>query len=165
MTRVPHARLVLSDAELVRERLEDERDEREWRLDWALNVVLLRTIGDVLHKVDGAADSLVKQASRELYSRWNEGDENAIFRHFIKQERDSIVHEYRTAMSEDPIAIVNVAAALSKNPVALTDILDENLFRPMDHGIFAGQDGRDLIDDALEWWRVQLDEVDRLTAS
>lgn len=161
MTSVPHARLVLSDAELVRNRLEDERDEREWRLDWALAVVLLRTIGDVLHKVDGAADMRVRRASRELYESWGEGEENAIFRHFIKQERDSIVHEYRTAMSEGPIAIINVAAAFSKEPVALADLLEENLYRPMDGGPFAGQDGRDLIDDALEWWRAQLDEVDR----
>lgn len=161
MTRVPHARLVLSDAELVRNRLEDECDEREWRLDWALAVVLLRTVGDVLHKVDGAANPQVKRASRELYKSWGDGEENAIFRHFIKQERDSIVHEYRTAMSEGAIAIIDVAAALSKEPVILDDLIEENLFRPMNDGPYAGQDGRDLIDDALEWWRVQLDEIDR----
>ena len=146
-------------------RLEHERDEREWRLDWALAVVLLRTVGDVLHKVDGAANPQVKRASRELYESWGTGKENAIFRHFIKQERDSIVHEYRTAMSEGPIAIINVATALSREPVTLDDLIEENLFRPMNDGPYAGQDGRDLIDDALEWWRAQLDEIDRRASS
>jgi hypothetical protein len=161
LTRVPHARLVLSDAELVRCRLEDELDEREWRLDWALAVVLLRTIGDVLDKVDGAADPRVKQIANELYRSWDIGVENAIWRHFIKQERDSIVHEYRTAMSEGPVAVVNIAAALSKHSMAIEDLLDENLYRPMASGPFAGDDGRDLLDDALEWWRIQLDQVDQ----
>lgn len=161
MTLVPHARLVLSDAELVRARLEDERDEREWRLDWALAVVLLRIVGDVLHKVDGAADPRVGEVSRELYHSWSEGQDNAIFRDFIKRERDSIVHEYKSAMSEGPIAIVSVATALSKGASCSEDLLEDNLYRPMDLGKFAGEDGRDLIDDALEWWRVQLDEVDR----
>jgi len=67
-------------------------------------------------------------------------------------------------MSEGAIAIINVAAALSKEPITLDDLIEENLFRPMDDGPYAGQDGRDLIDDALEWWRVQLDEIDRRAA-
>lgn len=163
MTKVPQARLVLGDVELVRARLENERDEREWRLDWALAVVLLRTVGDVLHKVDGSLHYGVQRAAQYLYRSWDEGEENAIFRHFIKKERDSIVHEYRTAMSEGPIVILNVAAALSDKSASVDDLLDENLFRPITDGHYAGQDGRDLIDEAIEWWRIQLNEVDRMT--
>jgi hypothetical protein len=160
-TLIPHARLVLDDVRLVRERLEDERDDRAWRLDWALAVVLLRTVGDVLDKVDGENDPRVKAVAGELYRSWRHGDDNAIFRDFIKAERDSIVHEYRTAMSEGPIAIVALHKALSKNPPAdLTDLLEENLFRPLEYGPYAGEDGRDIVDQAVAWWEIQLDEID-----
>ena len=164
VTNVPQARLVLSDVELVRDRLEDEEDEREWRLDWALAVVLLRTVGDVLHKVDGALNPAVLQAANALYRTWSEGAENQIFREFIKKERDSIVHEYRSTMSEGPIIVLNVAAALSKYPMSVENLLDDNLFRPMMDGPYAGQDGRDLVDEAIRWWRIQLDKVDQMAS-
>jgi len=45
----------------VRSRMEDEVGHVAWRLDWVLAVVLLRAVGHVLDKVDGAADPLVRQ--------------------------------------------------------------------------------------------------------
>jgi hypothetical protein len=51
--------------------------------------------------------------------------------------------------------------ALSKNPPAdLTDLLEENLFRPLEYGPYAGEDGRDIVDQAVAWWEIQLDEID-----
>lgn len=161
-TSVPRARLVLDDARFVRQRLEDETDERAWRLDWVLTVVLLRTVGDVVHKVEGAEDPRVQAVAAELYRSWSDGEENAIFRNFIKAERDSIVHEYCTAMSDGPIAIVALPAALSDAPPAdVSALLEENLFRPMQYGPYGGEDGRDVIDQAISWWDIQLDEIDR----
>jgi hypothetical protein len=161
----PHARLVLSDVRLVLSKLEDETNGREWRLLWCLAVVLLRTVGDVLHKVDAAADPRVNAVAGELYQGWKAGDDGAIFRDFIKSERDSIVHEYETAVTSGAIPV----AICSDGTVASEEYslhwLGENLYRPMGAGMFAGEDGRDVIKMAIAWWELQLDEINRRIAS
>jgi hypothetical protein len=164
MTLIPHARLVLEDAKLVRKKLEDETDDTEWRLNWVLAVVLLRAVGDVLDKVDGAADPRVRRVAGELYRSWKEGESDAIFGGFIKLERDSIVHEYQTAMSDGSIRIAIIQDGREGDEAHGLSWLDENLYRPMEEGPFAGEDGRDLIDEALSWWHRQLDEVERRAA-
>lgn len=161
MTSVPQARLVLQDAKIVRKKLEDEVDDREWRLGWVLAVVLLRTVGDVLDKVDGLMDPLVKGASAELYKSWKLGEDGMIFRDFIKRERDSIVHEYQTAMTEGSIPLMVLAAGPNGLEGDGPHWVDENLYRPMGSGKFEGEDGRDVLDLAIDWWDRQLDEVDR----
>ena len=150
------ARLVLADAKHVRERLENETDGREWRLAWALAVVLLRTVGDVLDKVDGVADRRVKSASAELYRSWKVGKENAIFRDFIKVERDCIVHEYLTSMTEGQIPVAVIGPDEEESPIWL----DDEMYRPLGAGRYVGEDGRDVIDEAISWWERQLEEIE-----
>ena len=163
MTFVPHARMVLDDAKHVRHKLEHETDEREWRLAWTLTIVLLRTVGDVLDKVDGAGDPRVKSASATLYRTWKTGERegDAVFNDLIKAERDSIVHEYATAMTEGPIPVMAIFTSDDGMSGDGPHWFDENLYRPMGAGRFEGEDGRDLIDQALDWWERQLDEIDR----
>lgn len=31
-------------------------------------------------------------------------------------------------------------------------LIEENLYRPMSAGTFEGEDGRTLLDEAIEWW-------------
>jgi len=164
MTSVPQARLVLRDITAVRKKLEDEVDDREWRLAWVLALVLLRTVGDVLDKVDGFMDPLVKASSAELYKEWKKGDDGVIFRDFIKRERDSIVHEYQTSMTEGPIPLMAIFAGPDGVEGDGPHWMNENLYRPMGSGRYEGEDGRDVLDSAIAWWARQLDEVDRRTA-
>ena len=48
------ARRVMDDCEAALDMLQDEEDERRWRVLWAGAMALLRTVGHVLRNVDGA---------------------------------------------------------------------------------------------------------------
>ena len=38
--------------------------------------------------------------------------------------------------------------------------LDENLYRPMLAGPWEGDDARDVLREVIDWWKLQLDEID-----
>ncbi|MCC7703509.1 hypothetical protein IGS59_14765 [Janthinobacterium sp. GW460P] len=164
MTRVPKARLVLQDAMFVREKLENELGHIEWRLYWVLAVVLLRAVGHVLDKVDGNDDPAVKREANTLHKSWRSGDENAIFRDFIERERNSILKEYESEITEGPVAIMAHLQQHDGFDVVRQFLLEENIYRPMGAGVFEGEDGRTLLDEAIAWWARQLGEVDRRVA-
>src|SRR5579872_7308245 len=135
-TNVPHARLVLQDAMFVRNKLENETGRIEWRLYWILAVVLLRAVGHVLNKVDGAADAKVKKAANDLHRSWRDGDENAIFRDFIEHERNNILKEYAFDMTEGPVPIMAYLQSQDGFDVARQFLIEENIYRPMASGAY-----------------------------
>jgi hypothetical protein len=60
-------------------------------------------------------------------------------------------------MSEGPIPLV-----LARDALGIVEVLgephwlDQNLYRPMSDRPFEGEDGRDVIDQAIDWWEQQL---------
>jgi hypothetical protein len=160
-TKVPHARLVLQDAMYVREKLENETGRIEWRLFWILAVVLLRAVGHVLDKVDGAADPKVKKAANDLHRSWRTGADHAIFRDFIEHERNNILKEYEFEMTEGPVPIMAILQSHDGFDVVRQFLIEENIYRPMSSGAFEGEDGRTLLDEAIAWWAAQLEAVDQ----
>lgn len=156
-TAVPHARAALDDARHVRAKLEDELDEREWRLQWVLVLTLLRVIGHVLDKVDAASNPALRAITTVRYAQWKCGPSHVVFHSFIETERNLILKEYRTSLWEGPA----FAVSTDDEVVELFDLAEGNLFRPLEGGPYAGEDGRDIIDDALRWWQEQLDSIDR----
>ncbi len=161
MTKVPKARLVLQDAMFVREKLETELGHVEWRLYWVLAVVLLRAVGHVLDKVDGANDISIKQKANTLHKSWRTGDENLIFRDFIERERNSILKEYESEITEGPVPIMAHLQSHDGFDVIRQFLIEENIYRPMGSGAYAGEDGRTLIDESIAWWARQLDTIDQ----
>jgi hypothetical protein len=162
-SKVSHARAALADARHVRAKLEDELDLREWRLLWFLTLTLLRVVGHVLDKVDAKSSADVRAVVSRLYAEWKEAPAHVVFHAFIKAERDLILKEYRTSLVDGPVFIVPTdgdVAGLDQ----MFDLAAENLFRPLSDGPFAGEDGRDVLDQALEWWETQLDRIDMETS-
>jgi hypothetical protein len=165
MTHVPQARLVLQDAMFIRDKLEHEVGVTEWRLYWILAVVLLRSVGHVLDRVDGAHDARVKGASRTLHGDWKTLPEHAIFRDFIEDERNNILKEYTFSMTEGPVPVLAYLQSQDGFDTVRQFLIEENIYRPLCSGPYEGEDGRTVLDDAVEWWHVQLAEVDRIVAS
>lgn len=159
-TAVPKARLVLQDAMYVRDKLETEVGHIEWRLYWVLAVVLLRAVGHVLDKVDGAKSTAVRAVAKSFHQAWKVADEHAIFRDFIERERNSILKEYASEITEGPVPIMAYLQSQDGFDVVRQFLIEENLYRPMSAGTFEGEDGRTLLDEAIEWWAKQLDEID-----
>jgi hypothetical protein len=144
----------------VRDKLESEVGHIEWRLYWVLAVVLLRAVGHVLDKVDGANSAAVRANAKALHQTWKVADEHAIFRDFIEHERNNILKEYASEMTEGPVPIMAHLQSHDGFDVVRQFLIEENIYRPMGSGAFEGEDGRTLIDEAIEWWAKQLDEID-----
>jgi hypothetical protein len=129
-------------------------------------IALVRAVGHVLDKVDGKSPAL-KAAARAAYSRWNSGaPEHEIFREFIERERNTILKEYDFNLH--PGEEVEVAV-----PVTLQRISDgamiqaagafplgDNIYRPLMDGFREGDDARDVLSDAIEWWDRELAAIE-----
>jgi hypothetical protein len=165
LTRV--ARQVLADCEIALQTLEDEQDLAHWRVHLAGALALIRAVGHVLHKVDGA-DSNVRQQVDIAYQRWkSQEDKNAIFWEFIDAERNNILKDYRFNLH--PLEHVDVAVIMTvQDPEtgALTQIpavvpIGENIYRPILDGYSEGDDARDVYREALDWWGNELTMIER----
>lgn len=160
------ARLVLDDCHLALEMLEKETDLSRWRVLWAGAVALLRAVGHVLHKVDGA-DPARKRLISAAFSEWKrERENNALFWEFIEKERNSILKEYSSSVHpSDEVHVAFEIKAVSPTTgeeVVFKDIcgLNENIYRPMLDGFREGDDARDVYSEALSWWEDRLTEIE-----
>jgi hypothetical protein len=161
------ARLVLEDCRLALHLLEDETDLRRWRLHWVAAIALIRAVGHVLHKVDGKSPA-VRTASRAAYARWaGDAPEHEIFREFIERERNTILKEYNFNLhpgEEVEVAIPVTLQRISDGAIvqaATIFPLDNNIYRPLMDGFREGDDARDVLSKAIEWWEAELAAIDR----
>lgn len=161
------AREVLSDCETALEMLETEKDLVRWRIHWAGAVALLRAIGHVLQKVDGA-DPDVRRQIDVAYRRWkSQKAENAIFWEFIETERNNILKEYRFNLH--PLGQVDVAVLMTVQHLETGELsqikevvpIGENIYRPILDGYSEGNDARDVYREALDWWNVELATIEK----
>lgn len=156
------AREVLDDCRLALTMLEEETDLARWRVHWAAAVALLRGVGHVLDKVDGQ-DPLTKRLAGGAFKRWKgPAPEHEIFREFIEPERNNILKEYR--FRHHPLDEVDMAAIftlqdpLTGETMQTGDVfqLGDNIYRPFQEGWREGDDARDVLADAIEWWEAEL---------
>jgi hypothetical protein len=162
-----NARNVLNDCRVARTLLEEETDLQRWRIHWAAAVALIRAVGHVLDKVDGANSSL-RIAARARYVQWQSpNEEHKIFREFIEKERNNLLKEYLINVHPlEDVAILVEGTALPVDggePIRLSQVfkLNENIYRPLLDGPWAGDDARDVLSEAISWWEDELDVIDR----
>jgi hypothetical protein len=163
------AREVLEDCRLALAILEDETDLRRWRVLWAGAVALTRAVGHVLVKVDGASNPEIKRAANNAFKSWNSADPaHEIFRRFIEIERNNILKQYR--FNYHPLESVDVAVvATVRNEkserletVGSVFPIGDNIYRPILDGFREGDDARDVLADALEWWEIELAKIEKV---
>lgn len=160
------ARLVLNDCELALEFLEQATTDEIWLIHWFAAIGLVRTVGDVLHKVDGRNPALT-QKIKQTYDAWKaDRKRHAIYWDFIKDQRDKLIHQYESdvhPLDKVPIAVeYHVVAVDDGSEHKISDVfeLDENIYRPMLDGPWEGDDARDVLRDAIDWWKAELDKID-----
>ena len=142
------AREVLEDCRGAIDEIGGGIQGRAWRRRWVAAVVLLRTVGYVLAKIDvnisPRYEAAIKAAWKPLK---NAKPEPAIFWDFIEAERDNIIHEYEVGAGQ------GVTVHLGQS-------------RPVEHhylvntGPFAGRDQRVVLREAVAWWEQYLDAID-----
>lgn len=95
------ARAPLAAARLVAQRLEDHDDDTDFRINWVALCALLRTVGHVLDKVDGASSETHRRTILRRWQDWKANPEQyAILWEFIEDERNAILKEYRVGYQE-----------------------------------------------------------------
>lgn len=163
------AREVLFDCRLALEMLEAEQDLRRWRVHWAGALALLRAVGHVLHKVDGA-NPRFRAAVRAAYASWKrDRRSHEVFWSFIEDERNSVLKEYRFNLH--PLEEVDVAVMFTVADPATGELreipqvvpIGENIYRPILDGYSEGNDARDVYQEAIDWWEAQLARIEELS--
>lgn len=153
------ARQVLADARRAADWLEnDEIDEQVFRILWAGTLALVRAVGHVLHRVDAAENPILRDIVRKAYRSWKQDRErHAIFEGFIELERNNILKEYRAGYQIGEIGVVLDPYDGGDRCIA---VLPPSIYRPLAEGPFEGDDARDVLAVALQWWQGQLDEIE-----
>lgn len=162
------ARRVLNDCRIALNLLESDQEDEHWRIHWAAAVALIRAVGHVLQKVDGARSNVASEAIALAYKSWKTGSErHEIFTEFIERERNNLLKEYRTDVhpfTEASLAVeMNVIRKSDGEPFVVREVLiiGENIYRPMLDGLYEGNDARDVLEMAIEWWECELDQIDK----
>lgn len=145
------AREVLADCKHALDLLQDESDPNTFRVLWVAGIALARAVGHVLQKVDGESDNHLKQAVASAYTSWKANRaSNSIFWDFIEEERNQVLKQYEIGFFGGPVDVLAESELHT---------LDDNLFCPLADGAFAGEDCRDVLEQAINWWELQLAEI------
>lgn len=146
--------------------LEDEQDLQRWRIHWVAAVALIRAVGHVLDKVDGT-DLTMKMVASNAFKRWkSNAPEHEIFREFIDRDRNHILKEYR--FNTHPLDEVHVAVSTKLQPIGggkPVEVMSvvpigENIYRPLLDSYREGDDARDVLTEAIDWWNVELNAIE-----
>ena len=147
-----NARRVLADCKHAHELLEDESQPDSFRVLWVAGIALARAVGHVLQKVDAEADDAVNAAVASAYSAWKaDRSRNQIFWDFIEEERNQVLKQYEVGFFAGPVDVVAGGELHT---------LDDHVFCPITDGPFAGEDCRDVLEQAIGWWEQQLASIE-----
>ena len=142
------AREVLEDCRGAVDEIGDGIQGRAWRRRWVAAVVLLRTVGYVLGKIDVNIGPRYKVAIDAAWKQLNGSKPRpVIFWEFIEAERNNIIHEYEVGAGQG--ATVHLG---QNKPI-------ENHYL-VNTGPFTGRDQRDVLREAIEWWESYLNAID-----
>jgi hypothetical protein len=151
--------------------LEDEGRVDHWRVHWVAAVTLIRAVGHVLHKIDGK-DRRVRKVADSFFERWRENvPEHEIFREFIDRERNNVLKEYRFSSSLSDHVPVAVFPSEHFESVERIDEgsqffeLEGAIYRPLLDEYQRGNDARDVLSEAIDWWEIQLEGIDAQVAT
>lgn len=143
------AREVLEDCRSAVEEIDHGVQGRAWRIRWVAAVVLLRTVGYVLAKIDSNLSPAYRSAIGEAWSQLNHSKpQPAIFWEFVEAERNNIIHEYEIGAGQGVTVHLGQAKLVEHHYLVNT-------------GPFAGRDQREVLREAIAWWEVYLDNIDR----
>jgi hypothetical protein len=176
------ARAVLADCEEALEELKGARQDT-LRRRWLTVMALLRAVGHVLDKVDGSgttATPALRTAISRSYAALKASRPNpVIFWGFIEGERNNVLKAYEFTVRgnltipvpassdiphglENPILMPPGSRGIAFGALGATHT-PESRFSvwPLIGGPFEGQEPFKVVQQAIDFWRLYLDEVER----
>jgi hypothetical protein len=152
-----------------------------WFVLWAGTLALLRTVGDALEK---DADHRIRKAQRNWFglmkrdniaagrgtSIQNNGDtwEPVIYWQFIRKHRNLLLHEARwTVAGTATTTIDHMSISIRTSPTGAPipafpapQPSQQTYSYPMSIPPYAGRDARDVVEEAIQWWEQQINEIE-----
>lgn len=135
-----------------------------WRVRYASCLALVRAIGHVLDKADRSTPSLSSAIDSWWAGIMQGKPQPEIFHCFIEEDRNLILKEYETKVGHGvtvhvPTATFSFGSGAKGKARGGGEGFVEHPAR-MTSGYFEGADPTDLIEQAIEWWKTQLDQID-----
>ncbi len=167
---VLRACVVLEDCQWALQRYSESMSGEPLRVNWIAIVTLLRAVGHVLAKIDASEDPVLADVVK---NKWNEWKTSALFAEFIEGERNTVVKQYefgfeRTFVAAEPPAgqagVVMTVDLLSVRGGPLPPQELPGLQSLIKDGPYKGQAEKRVAQEAIDWWRDQLYDVEKLVA-
>ncbi|MGE8140520.1 hypothetical protein ACQKOE_00950 [Novosphingobium sp. NPDC080210] len=147
------ARDILSDCETILEMMEVETNPKRLRVLWIGALAILRMVGHILDKVD-CSDPKIRLVVDE---KWSDLKCEPIFSKFIEKRRNLAIKKGEVGLRGESEITVLIQSNSSRPTVAT---FQDCLFMPLESGFRAGEDGRDVYRDAIDWWDAVLEEIE-----
>jgi len=151
----------LEDCKAAFEMLGKEtRNTPNFRIYWIACVVLLRTVGHVLAKIDAQRHPKIHAAVSAAWDGWKDNrKDHAIFWDFVERERNAVLKEYEFGLEQA------LGLAYTSDGKIETDETGEWLVEEQDYFWMKGPafdlwDSRDVIVEAIGWWEDQLSKIE-----
>lgn len=143
------ARFVLQDCEAALHELRQNPKGQLWRLRWILAVTLLRTVREALTNIDAKSPEVRPEPQTLVGGFFGRMKATkplpAIYWEIICEEPNNLLHYYET-----------VAWQRTPGPAPVYEIIA---------GSFVGRDPRDVLQEAIDWWQNELDELELRAAA
>ena len=150
---------MIYDAENALRMLEDCEGEDDFRVLWLACVTILRSIGHVLAKVARKDEYLTLSIDR-WWKKLKMNKDEVIFHEFIEKERNFSIKEYKFNYGEYSGWNLVVEDEDGKATFFPETGIPEGLYIPMLEGPYEGEDCRDIVRLAIDWWKKQLQEIE-----
>lgn len=135
------ARKALKSLVLAHDMLKEQSDPERFNVIYLSCLVLCRSIGHVLHKVDAKRSNKLKSAVESAYGRWKNSDhDQRIFKDFIEGNRNELVKE--SNFNYEIVSSLPYAVAV------------------LNHDLLGYDDPVDAIGICINWWDVKLREIE-----
>jgi hypothetical protein len=164
------ARVVLGRAEYMLTELRAESQGIAWESKLSASIALLRSVGHTLHRTDSQSSLNLKQAIDSWWTNIMAAKANKdpkIFWEFIDEERNLILKEgeLRAGQSVMVRVVGAQATALAAGEIPPTPPPQQSPTAThsyhMTGGSFAGRDPHDLVEEAIKWWRGELETIEK----
>ena len=153
------AQRILLLAEEALKMLETETDKNRFNVECYAAICSLRSVGHVLDKVDRKNNAVLEESILKWWADLHQhADKEPMFFSFIEQERNQLLKDGIMNFDNENYGGF-VLFDQDKNIELLPEIGDEFLFVPMRYGTYAGEDIRDMIGEAITWWKTQFDKM------
>ena len=156
------SRDVLSDCKRAVEDFEAAGPTPYWRTRWTAVVALLRSVGHVLDKIDGAQSPEWRRVVDEAWFRLKQTKpEPRVLWEFIEAERNNVLKAYEVGAQLTVTVRPGPAVLSFSDSIAAYQKSDATSYESfMQSGFYGGRNALAVCREALDFWEKFLNEVE-----